>query len=242
MYAYDSGSMVGNGEAMALPALTRPHSFATGAAASSGGYGTRSGPNWAIIGAIAALHVLALVTIVKLDVLHIVQARPEPLVLTLLAEPPAPPPASHVVPKPEKQIQPAIVTPAPIVQTVTPPSTVVATPVTPPRPVIVAPPVATPAPAPVSITHLDDSVIDGKPPKYPIESLRKKEQGTVTLRLTIGANGYVSDISVSRSSGFDRLDAAALRAVRGWRWRPMIRNGQPVEVSGYMPIPFMLAA
>jgi len=191
---------------------------------------------------IAALHVLALIAIVKFDVLKIVQPRPEPLVIELLPEPAAPPPAAKLEPKPETQVQPTLTAPPAVVQPVTPPPVVVAAPIAPLRPPVVAPPTAAPTPAPVSVTNLDDSVIEGKPPKYPIESLRKKEQGVVTLRLTIGANGYVSDITISRSSGFDRLDTAALRAVHGWRWRPMIRDGRPVEVSGYMQIPFKLEA
>lgn len=231
MYAYDSGSMVGSGEA----ALTLSPPPAAAMSGSFGGYGTASRPNWVMIGAIAALHLLAITAIIKLDVLHVARAAREPLVITLLAEPPAPPPASKAIPKPETQIQPTIAAPAPIIQTVTPPPVVVTTPIAPPRPVIMAPPAPAPAPAPVSVTNLDDSVIDGKPPKYPIESLRKKEQGTVTLRLTIGTNGYVSDISIAKSSGFERLDTAALRAVKLWRWKPISR-----EVTGLMPIPFNL--
>jgi protein TonB len=47
---------------------------------------------------------------------------------------------------------------------------------------------------------------------------------------------------IARSSGFERLDNAALRAVRAWRWRPMMRAGQAVAVTGDMPIPFTLNA
>lgn len=73
-----------------------------------------------------------------------------------------------------------------------------------------------------------------------MESRRKREQGTVVLSLTLSVDGGVSVISVAQSSGFDRLDDAALRAVRKWRWAPTVRNGQPVMVRGQVEIPFVL--
>ncbi|TAK08863.1 MAG: energy transducer TonB, partial [Rhizorhabdus sp.] len=85
-----------------------------------------------------------------------------------------------------------------------------------------------------------ERMIEGRPPRYPLESRRRKEQGTVLLRLLIGTDGRVAQISIAQSSGFERLDQAALQAARSWRWQPMIRDGQPVEVRGVMPIPFVL--
>jgi protein TonB len=239
MYAFNNGSMVGSGEATEV-VVRFPRSFVKASRQPvPSGYGARRGPNWIVIGAIAALHILALIALVKMDVINIVKPKNAPLVVTLVAEPPAPPPESKPQPEQKTKVQPTIVTPAPIVQTVAPTPIITTTAVAPPRPVPVAPPAA-PAPAPVAATNLDDTVIDGKPPKYPMESLRKKEQGTVMLRLTIGTNGSVSSISVAKSSGFYRLDDAALRAVRQWRWRPMLRDGQAVEVAGVMAIPFVM--
>ena len=83
-------------------------------------------------------------------------------------------------------------------------------------------------------------MVSGKPPRYPLESRRKKEQGTVLLSLILGTDGAVEQISVSRSSGFSRLDDAALQAVRRWRWEPVIRDGAAVKVKGLVEIPFVL--
>jgi protein TonB len=239
MYAYDNGSMVGTGE-RASAVLRFPRAIVKADRRQiPSGYGARNGPNWAVIGTIAALHVLGLVALVKMDIVSISKPKNAPLVVDLIAEPPAPPPETKRRPKQETRVQPRIITPAPIVQTVAPPPIITTTAVAPPRPIPVAQP-APPPPASVAASNLDDSVIDGKPPKYPLESLRKKEQGTVMLRLTIGTNGSVSSISVAKSSGFDRLDDAALRAVRLWRWRPMVRDGQALEVMGVMAIPFVM--
>jgi protein TonB len=83
-------------------------------------------------------------------------------------------------------------------------------------------------------------MVAGKPPRYPTESRRKREQGTVVLALVLGLDGAVEQISVSSSSGSDRLDRAALDAVRRWRWEPISRGGQPVKVRGSVEIPFVL--
>ena len=83
-------------------------------------------------------------------------------------------------------------------------------------------------------------MVSGKPPRYPIESRRKREQGTVVLALTLGIDGTVESIAINRSSGHARLDTAAFDAVRGWRWQPTIRGRQPVRVRGIVEIPFIL--
>jgi TonB family protein len=48
---------------------------------------------------------------------------------------------------------------------------------------------------------------------YPAESVRLEEQGTVVLRVWLSALGEVDRAEVDRSSGFERLDRAAMRAV-----------------------------
>ena len=40
--------------------------------------------------------------------------------------------------------------------------------------------------------------------------------------------------------GFPRLDNAARDAVRGWRWKPVMRDGQAFRVKGVVEIPFIL--
>ena len=203
-------------------------------------YGSGGSPNWAVILVILIVHVVAFYALVKFDVIHIAP-KPKALVVDLIAEPPTPP-AEKSKPEPVvvEKVQPQIVTPAPIVQTLAspPPITVTTTP-PPPKPVAVqAPPPA----GPVTVGNLDETLLDGRPPRYPMESRRKKEQGTVVLRLLIGTDGRVHDISIAQSSGFERLDQAALTAIRGWRWRPTIRNGEPVEVRGLYSMPFTLQA
>lgn len=208
-------------------------------AAERSAYGARRSPSWFTILAIAALHLVAFYGLVKFDVIQIAPKR-KPLVVDLIAEPPVPPAEK---PKPEpvvvEKVQPVVLAPPPIVQTPAappPPITVTTTP-PPPKPVAVSAP---PPAGPVTVGNLDERLLEGRPPRYPMESRRKREQGTVVLRLLIGTDGRVSEISVAQSSGFVRLDQAALQAVRGWRWQPTIRDGQPVEVRGLYSMPFTL--
>lgn len=54
-------------------------------------------------------------------------------------------------------------------------------------------------------------------PDYPSFSRKRKEEGTVKIIITI-ENGIVSSAEIEQSSGYERLDASALRAVKQWRF------------------------
>lgn len=210
-------------------------------------YGAARSPNWLAIGIILVIHALLIAAIlhVRHEAHHRAQA---PLTVVNLMPPAAPPPAAET-PPPPNPAKPAIVTPAPVVQVPSPAQPQVASiPVAQPaapRPAAAAPTpaVAVAPPAPPSLIQggdLSAEMIFGKPPRYPIESRRKHEQGTVVLSLTLGLDGAVESLTIARSSGSSRLDDAARDAVRKWRWRPMMQQGQPVKVKGIVEIPFVL--
>lgn len=245
MFAYEGGVMVGSGEATAPSFSFQPARPAESAQPISmgGTYGERSGPNWTAIVAIVALHVGGLALLAVMDVVHLTKPKPEPLVVSLLVEQPAPPPAQEPQPKPvpAARVQPVVIAPPPIVSIAAPAPPVVATAPTPPQPRMVVVSAAPAAPAgPVSVSDLSTKLIEGKPPRYPLESRRKHEQGTVVLDILLNTDGTVASLSIARSSGFDRLDKAALDAVRKWRWSPTIRGGEAVAVRGTFDFPFTL--
>src|SRR6188768_4511857 len=76
-------------------------------------------------------------------------------------------------------------------------------------------------------------------PRYPPESQRGRERGTVLLRVLVDALGRPAQIEVERSSGYSRLDAAARAAVEKALFRPYEVNGiaQPAQVL--IPIEFV---
>src|SRR5690606_28958396 len=75
--------------------------------------------------------------------------------------------------------------------------------------------------------------------RVPLESRRRHEEGVVVLAVLLSTEGRVTDISIARSSGFPRLDEAAMDAVADWRWSPLVRDGEPVMVRGMVRIPFI---
>lgn len=77
-------------------------------------------------------------------------------------------------------------------------------------------------------------------PRYPALSRRLNEQGLVLLSVRVNANGEAAQVRVHRSSGFSRLDQAALQCVKAWRFVPARREGLAVSASVIVPIRFTL--
>lgn len=77
-------------------------------------------------------------------------------------------------------------------------------------------------------------------PPYPSVSRRLGEAGRVMLRVELDATGRVVQAQVVDSSGFSRLDAAALAAVRNWRCEPPRRDGRAVGAVALQPFDFTL--
>lgn len=66
-------------------------------------------------------------------------------------------------------------------------------------------------------------------PTYPASAKQAKVQGTVELEVSISKEGVPQEIRVVRSPG-DDLTQSALDAVRQWRYRPTLLNGEPVDI------------
>jgi protein TonB len=77
-------------------------------------------------------------------------------------------------------------------------------------------------------------------PRYPAAARRAGEQGTVTLRVLVSPDGLASRVAVEKSSGSPHLDAAALEAVKAWRFTPARRGVDAVESWMLVPIVFRL--
>jgi len=68
-------------------------------------------------------------------------------------------------------------------------------------------------------------------PEYPPQSKRLGEEGATVLRLYVLEDGRVGDAQVSKSSGFPRLDEAAMKhAKRSWKFQPGTEGGKPVAM------------
>jgi protein TonB len=79
-----------------------------------------------------------------------------------------------------------------------------------------------------------------RPPAYPPPSRARGEQGVVVLHVGLDDTGAVVEAVVVESSGFPLLDAAALDAVRTWRFRPAAVDGRPVATALRQRVRFAL--
>lgn len=149
-------------------------------------------------------------------------------------EPPPPPPPKietppPFVPPPEVSIElPAETTQSTAIQTVTNV-----------RPTAPPPPVAQPT-VPRTAPKSDPRRPLSQP-EYPPSSRRAGEAGTVILEVYVLETGRVGEARVKQSSGFPRLDEAAVREVkRSWRLVPGTENGKPVPMWGQFAVTFKL--
>ncbi len=106
-----------------------------------------------------------------------------------------------------------------------------------PAPSPAAPPAPAPAPAP-AIAESAPVPISSPPPTYPRAALRRGESGEALLRVHVGPDGVPYAVDLVRGSGSRLLDRAATDAVRNWRFRPALRDGQPVDGAVQVPIAF----
>ena len=158
-------------------------------------------------------------------------------------QPPAPQPALPTPPKRPSQPAPLPVatpttdnTPAPAA----PVGTTAPQPVAPPMAAASTAPSAPPAPARIELPSSDAAYLNNPKPAYPALSKRMGEQGKVVLRVLIGVDGTAQQAEIRTSSGYDRLDQAALATVQRWRYVPGKRGGVPEAMWFNVPINFVL--
>ncbi|WP_052572487.1 energy transducer TonB [Holophaga foetida] len=94
----------------------------------------------------------------------------------------------------------------------------------------------------ISITppKADATYLKNPHPIYPSFSRRAGETGTVRLRVLVGADGRVIQLEVQQSSGFSRLDQAAMEAVRRWIFLPARCGPEAVDAWVVVPLTFAL--
>lgn len=152
-------------------------------------------------------------------------------------EPPPPPPDIEqpppYVPPPEVSVDLAIDTgPSTAISNVTSERPVAAPPPPPKaveRNVVKSPPSATGKGARTSL------------PEYPPASRRAGEAGTVQLRCFVKEDGRCSEVAVVKSSGFEKLDEAAVKEVqRNWKFVPGKEDGKPVAMWHTFAVTFKL--
>jgi len=85
---------------------------------------------------------------------------------------------------------------------------------------------------------MNGNKIQGKNPKYPSDAKKAHIEGRVVLMATISDSGNVEALCVIQ--GPTELRQSAVDAVKTWRYKPVERNGQPVEVKTQINVDFTL--
>lgn len=195
-------------------------------------------------------HVLGLWGILALSEIAPEQVAPAPLYVSFIkpevpepVKPPEPlppqPPPPLEKPKPKPLITTKATEPAP--QAIQAPPE----PVEPePLPPIQAAPPPAPGPEPEPVVEppkFDAAYLNNPIPAYPMRSRQLGEEGVVELTVLVSADGLPKSIKVSKSSGFSRLDDAAVSGVRRWKFKPGTKGGKPFEQTVTFSMPFTLA-
>jgi periplasmic protein TonB len=204
-----------------------------------------------IASVVVVFHVLAVWVLQSGLLVRAVELVVPVQVLAQIIEPPKPVvPPPPVIPKETPPPKTDVVkqTPKPPVpQTQAPPQILAIETATPapnaPAPVQTAPPapllpptvpvavIASPAPAPLSakvvLPSSDGEYLHNPKPIYPSMSKRLGEQGNVDIRIFVSAEGLPQKVELLKTSGFERLDQAALAVVTRWTFVPGKRGGVP---------------
>ena len=188
--------------------------------------------------------------IVPVEVLSQLMEAPAPKAEPTLPAPPIP--QKHSIPavhkkavarapaQPQAQPQPqplAVADTTPAAEVV---AAVVAAAPTQPAPATAAPGPTVPAAPAVQLPSSNADYLQNPKPAYPALSKRLGEQGKVIVRVLIGIDGTAQKADIRQSSGFERLDQAALNTVLKWRYVPGKRAGVAEDMWFNVPINFVL--
>ena len=149
---------------------------------------------------------------------------------------PPPPPDVPVVEGPTRQQAPLPSVPVPDVPLDLPPLPNAINDVIPVIPD--APPVDAGGSGPVAETGI--SIVRKFDPPYPPAEIRAGNEGVVRLKLLVDEGGRARDVQVAKSSGYPRLDDAAVRTIRRWQFAPATRDSTPVAKWTELSVVFRL--
>ncbi len=91
-----------------------------------------------------------------------------------------------------------------------------------------------------AITDANLQVTRRVEPVYPPASRRANEQGTVVFNVLVDESGHPQQINIQTSSGYDKLDQAAMQAIHRWLFNPALRGSQKVTAWTSVRVTFRL--
>jgi protein TonB len=222
-------------------------------------------PSYGLMALVVAMHIGGMVYLVNSKPTPPVVKPVTPMMVSLVSTP-APEPEPELVPlvEPQPVIKPVpkpVVKQKPIVKETPKPEPVVvekpaiAEPVSAPEPppvetapaveakapVVAEAPKVEPQPEPqIEPPKFGAAYLHNPAPAYPASSRRAGEQGRVLLRVLVSTNGSAETVDLEDSSGFEKLDDAAIKAVKKWRFIPAKRSSEAISAYVLVPVKFSL--
>jgi protein TonB len=174
------------------------------------------------------LHAVLALALIRMQFAHRALEQPSPIEAALLEAPAENEPPPPVQTPPPMNVVYSLPTPQEITIETETISEMTGTAITSPGPVTTA--------APPMVESVE--FVRAVRPIFPKESQRKHEYGTVILRVLVDAEGRPAQIQIERSSGYERLDAAALKTVEKFLFRPYEVNGVKQAAQVLIPVGF----
>lgn len=97
---------------------------------------------------------------------------------------------------------------------------------------------SSPVTGPVDVGSLIAYATKQQAPIYPPAARSMRTSGVVKVEVTVNETGDVAE--VQKTSGPSLLQAAAKDAIRKWKFKPFVRDGQPVKATGFVNFNFSL--
>lgn len=215
---------------------------------------------WLMIALVLLAHTLAVYALSMQKSTEKIQANPAKPMMVSIIVPPSPEPEIVPIIEPPKPEPKPIVKPKKVVEKILPiekpVERLVEATTEPPKeeeiakpeaaPVVVAETAKAPEKAePVVEDKIEPpkfgvSYLNNPAPDYPALSRRQGEEGRVLMKVIVSAEGAAEEVQIEKSSGFDRLDNAAVSAVKRWRFIPAKKNNQPFRAGVLVPMKFSL--
>lgn len=104
---------------------------------------------------------------------------------------------------------------------------------------VIVPPAPPPAPV-MTGAEIDPRYMRDFQPSYPPSKIRLEQEGRVTVRILVGANGRVLQLQPVGSPDADFLAATRRQALAKWRFKPATRDGVAIEAWREISVRFEL--
>lgn len=240
--------------------LSRLYALPLQTARSNGPMPPQKSHSWLTTLFVVLAHIGVIYLLVTQKPLTTIELPPaKPMMVSLIAPPAPEPELMPVIEPPKPQVKP-IIKPKKVVEKIKPIETpaervveatvehpiVEEAPAAPIEPVKVA---ETPKAPPVVEKVVEEKVeppgfgvsyLNNPAPDYPATSRRLGEEGRVLMKVLVSADGAAEDVQIEKSSGSERLDDAAMKAVKRWRFIPAKKNNQALSAYVIVPVKFSL--